>query len=426
MTIKLALTHLIDGIAPLSSLQTFNYHIFIEHCTHLGQGIYAGSIPENIALTSEETALLETSSPLQRKTILLLLDTSFSYFQTSYRKNVIDLFKPDEKIATQLDLAFFAHKGSAKLLALLRSEFNINMDREANKAQISIMWSCLIEAANQFFEQRNHTALEASLAFSQETFPMTNLPAEIIYYTCSFLTPKDLGQLAKTCNFFKSAVYNTDQYKLRYAEYEQKKQIQIKIAVVGDRGAGKRHFIYRILHDQFPPNNVYQPLALDDPNKTHCFEKNMKICDLPVRIKLHEDFCYPPDTAQYVMERKTVITRLNGVFLLIDLTQETSYIEHHIESIERALVGSLPIVVLGTKIDDAQVKCSTWKKVEQYAQTYHLPFYTISSKTGANIQEAMFQMGYSILVKKKILAEPQSQDNSEENATSPKSKCSIM
>eukprot|EP00794_Sanderia_malayensis_P005024 gene5024-5682_t len=162
-----------------------------------------------------------------------------------------------------------------------------------------------------------------------------------------------------------------------------------KLVLAGDAAVGKSSFIVRLCKDKFYPS-LNSTLGVD-------FQmKNMDIDGHLISLQLW-------DTAGQERFRsiaKSYFRRVDGVFLLYDVTSESSFlnVRDWTESIRDNSIKPVPIMLCGNKMDlrsSARAKdrpVITREQGEQLAQSIDAFFIETSSRSNTNITEAVQQL----------------------------------
>ncbi|XP_064335010.1 EF-hand calcium-binding domain-containing protein 4B isoform X2 [Camelus dromedarius] len=156
-----------------------------------------------------------------------------------------------------------------------------------------------------------------------------------------------------------------------------------KIVFVGNSAVGKTSFLGRLCDGSFSPGSA-ATVGIDYRVKTVCVD------DSHVALQLW-------DTAG--QERYRCITRqffrkADGVIVMYDLTARESFlsVRQWLSSVEEAVGGRIPILLLGNKIDNEKEREVPRGLGEQLAKENSLIFYECSAYSGHNTRESVLHL----------------------------------
>ena len=159
---------------------------------------------------------------------------------------------------------------------------------------------------------------------------------------------------------------------------ESSDALTIKLLILGDISVGKSSFIYRFIEDKFEENMRTTDLDL----KT----ADIIVEDKSIRVQLW-------DTAgqeKYKSISKNLISRVQGVLILFDITNETSYtnLNSWIKTIKDQ-GGKMPILIVGNKSDLEDKRIVKAEDAKNFARSEKMKYMETSCKTGENVKEAV-------------------------------------
>ena len=161
-----------------------------------------------------------------------------------------------------------------------------------------------------------------------------------------------------------------------------------KVLLLGDGAVGKTSLIRRFVVDQFGDDYITtigtkvskRELSIEDGGVTHLVA--MTIWDVLGQ-------------QGYSAVQATAFQGARGVLLVYDVTRpETreNLAKYWIPRV-RELVGSVPSIVAGNKVDLAADRREAQTALEQFAGGYAMPHFLTSARTGEQVEEAFLKLG---------------------------------
>ena len=167
-------------------------------------------------------------------------------------------------------------------------------------------------------------------------------------------------------------------------KYLKKNKFQVHLITLGDSAVGKTSLIGRYLENNFSNNYI----------STHGIYEQLKKIKLKngqeIKVKI-------TDTAgqeRYHAIAANYIKKANGILLVYDITNKDSFenVNKWAQEIRDKSEDSIPIVLIGNKLDLEEERCINKEEGEEFAKKYcdgGIKFYETSCKTGANVNEAI-------------------------------------
>jgi small GTP-binding protein len=187
----------------------------------------------------------------------------------------------------------------------------------------------------------------------------------------------------------------------------------LKILTLGDASVGKTCILLRFSEDQFP--TVTMPtIGIEYKTKTVTIKKrqiNLQVWDTAGQERYHRTLA------------TTFYQRVHGIALVFDLTEKASFdhVEGWFQQIQSKADSKVAVVLVGNKSDI--VENLDLSNAQSFAAKHSLPFFTVSAKTGDNI-ELVFSTLAEIIIEKDSSALATRNDlKLRTNPSVPKSKC---
>ena len=177
-------------------------------------------------------------------------------------------------------------------------------------------------------------------------------------------------------------------------ELEAQYDYSIKLLLLGDTCVGKSNFIFWFIKHEF--NGQHFTSSAIELKNTEIMIDNKKI-----QLQLW-------DTAgqeKYKSVTKSLFNKVQGFIAMFDLTKEESFInvKTWVRLIKDECGHHTPILLVGNKNDlkDLQdVKIVSNEEIKKLCDEENLKYIETSSKTGENINKAVFMLCEKILEKK--------------------------
>ena len=174
----------------------------------------------------------------------------------------------------------------------------------------------------------------------------------------------------------------------------KKNKFEVHLITLGDSAVGKTSLIGRYINNNFS-NNYISTFGADSQFKKTRLQNGQEI---KVRIT---------DTAgqeRYHAIAANYIKKANGILLVYDITNKDSFenVNKWAQEIRDKSEDSIPIVLIGNKLDLEEKRCITKEEAEDFAEKYcdgGIKFYETSCKTGENVCEAINDLAEQIYKK---------------------------
>ncbi|XP_056113539.1 EF-hand calcium-binding domain-containing protein 4B-like [Rhinichthys klamathensis goyatoka] len=156
-----------------------------------------------------------------------------------------------------------------------------------------------------------------------------------------------------------------------------------KVILVGNSSVGKTALLRRFCDGQFH-SATSATVGIDYSVRT------LNLGDCHVALQLW-------DTAgqeRYRSITKQFFRKADGVVVIYDITMEDSFrsVRPWLTSIQEAVGDPIPVMLLGNKSDQENVREVQTKEADMLAEETNLMFYECSAYTGANVLEAMIHL----------------------------------
>lgn len=177
-----------------------------------------------------------------------------------------------------------------------------------------------------------------------------------------------------------------------------------KIVIIGDSGVGKSCLLVRFAE------NEYKDTYLSTMGLEFRF-RVIKIGDTNVKVQLW-------DTAG--QERFKSLTRsyyrgADGIMLVFDVTDKKSFsnVSSWLEEANSSIGISVPILLVGTKIDLVDERVISKEEIQKFAEQLNLSYIETSAKDNINVSEGINKLVHDIYEIKSDAIKKKSQDMSE-------------
>jgi small GTP-binding protein len=167
-------------------------------------------------------------------------------------------------------------------------------------------------------------------------------------------------------------------------------ELTIKLLIVGDSTVGKTNFVCSIADNNF--NENYFASTGVDLKKT-----SIKINGKTINLQLW-------DTAgqeKYRSMAKSLFLKAQGIFVLYDITNESSFndLKNWIDLIKEEGNSDIPIIIVGNKMDLKDKRVVEKEKAMEYAKQQKMDYIETSSLTRENINKAITLLTGKVLKK---------------------------
>ena len=161
----------------------------------------------------------------------------------------------------------------------------------------------------------------------------------------------------------------------------------VKILTLGDASVGKTCILLRFADNMFPLQTM-PTIGIEFKSK----DVNVKGKNLRLQIW---------DTAGQERYHRTLTSsiyrRANGILLVFDLTDRDSFthVSMWMSQIREKAEGNVSIVLVGNKAD--LTTTTVFPEAERLAESYNIPFFVTSAKTGLNIENMFLTLADIIM-----------------------------
>ena len=163
----------------------------------------------------------------------------------------------------------------------------------------------------------------------------------------------------------------------------------LKLALLGDSTVGKTNLVLRFTENTFSLN-VAPTIGYDYKSKTITLKKSKKKAKLQIWDTAGQE--------RYMTLSKTVYQKVDGIILVYDVTLLSSFqnISNWIKIIKE-FNDSLPIMLVGNKIDKTDERIITYEEGKKLADVNKINFIETSALNGENVDEAFISFSYEVL-----------------------------
>ena len=167
------------------------------------------------------------------------------------------------------------------------------------------------------------------------------------------------------------------------------KETLYKILVIGDTSVGKTCFIMRYADNIFQESYI-STIGMDYKLKNITLENGklvkLQIWDTAGQEKFHSI-------------TKSFYKGANGIILIYSVLDKNSLqnVKNWMDSIKAQVPENVAIILVGNKIDDEERRVVSYEQGEDMAESYNLPFFECSAKTGENLDKAFDSLVKKIL-----------------------------
>ena len=173
-------------------------------------------------------------------------------------------------------------------------------------------------------------------------------------------------------------------------------EVTLKFLTIGDASVGKTCIMLRFADDDFPTSTM-PTIGVEYKARTLTIE------DRPVKLQVW-------DTAGQERYHKTISStfyrRADAIILVFDSSDRTTF-EHvrtWMDQIQQRADKNATVAIVGNKSDiPRKVEID---EAEALASFYDVPFFSVSAKTGSNVQEMFEQLARNCLHKRPVSRAP--------------------
>ena len=164
----------------------------------------------------------------------------------------------------------------------------------------------------------------------------------------------------------------------------EQKNLEIKLAVVGDRCVGKTSIIERYLNGTFNESSCQTREAVKN-------NKQLTVNDKPVNIKIW-------DTVTLQMFKRpspNYYREVQGVIIVYDISNQSTFdntVTRYIIDARRFAHPEIPIILVGNKSDVGKIREVEFKCGKQYAESNMISFLETSAKDGSGVDKAFLKI----------------------------------
>jgi len=169
--------------------------------------------------------------------------------------------------------------------------------------------------------------------------------------------------------------------------------IKRKILLLGDASVGKTSVIRRFVVDKFSDDYI-TTIGTKVTKKDLRLEQGSRTVDLTMMIW---DVL---GQKGYKGIQESAFRGARGVILVFDLTRpetKASFEEYWVPRV-RGVAGSIPMIVVGNKVDLVEDKEDALKAVGELGKKHGTPAFVSSAKTGENVEAAFLAIGTLVVV----------------------------
>ena len=173
-----------------------------------------------------------------------------------------------------------------------------------------------------------------------------------------------------------------------------KGDFSIKIIITGDYKAGKTSFIKKFVENQFQ-EEYNATVGLSISKKKINIREHTKI-----KLNIWDSGGLTSQISPY---KEKFYNHVDGAFIIIDKTHHYNLksfekcFEKWYNEINKSVVRSIPIIMIGTKKDILINDFINEDDIKKIAEKKEVRYIYVSSKTGENINEAFLELSYQII-----------------------------
>ena len=166
-------------------------------------------------------------------------------------------------------------------------------------------------------------------------------------------------------------------------EDEEIKKIY-KILLLGDSSVGKTCFLLRYT------DNTFQEIYMS----TIGLDYRLKTVKLPNEEKIRAQIWDTAGQDRFRAITKNYYKGANGIILIYDITDTKTFegVKNWIEQIRDEVTREVLIYLVGNKIDKKEERKVSSEEGKKLADSYGVPFYESSAKTGENVDVVFYNL----------------------------------
>jgi small GTP-binding protein len=163
-------------------------------------------------------------------------------------------------------------------------------------------------------------------------------------------------------------------------EDEKKVEILYKVLLLGDWSVGKTCLLMRYMDNTFTEMHL----------STIGIDSKVKIVNLKEGLDAKIQIWDTAGQERYKTIAKSYIKGANGILLVYDVTQRTSFegIKNWVKQIKDQVSSRVSVVLIGNKTDLVDKREVKTEEGEELGKEYNYQFFETTAKDGININEA--------------------------------------
>jgi small GTP-binding protein len=163
-------------------------------------------------------------------------------------------------------------------------------------------------------------------------------------------------------------------------EDEKKVEILYKVLLLGDWSVGKTCLLMRYMDNTFTEMHL----------STIGIDSKVKIVNLKEGLDAKIQIWDTAGQERYKTIAKSYIKGANGILLVYDVTQRTSFegIKNWVKQIKEQVSSRVSVVLIGNKTDLVDKREVKTEEGEELGKEYNYQFFETTAKDGININEA--------------------------------------
>jgi small GTP-binding protein len=165
-----------------------------------------------------------------------------------------------------------------------------------------------------------------------------------------------------------------------FEEDEKRVEILYKVLLLGDWSVGKTCLLMRYMDNTFTEMHL----------STIGIDSKVKIVNLKEGLDAKIQIWDTAGQERYKTIAKSYIKGANGILLVYDVTQRTSFegIKNWVKQIKDQVSSRVSVVLIGNKTDLVDKREVKTEEGEELGKEYNYQFFETTAKDGININEA--------------------------------------
>ncbi|MFQ5883537.1 MAG: Rab family GTPase [Thermoplasmata archaeon] len=190
-------------------------------------------------------------------------------------------------------------------------------------------------------------------------------------------------------------------------EMSETRNIKMKVCLIGDFAVGKTSLIQKYVYDTFSDRYI-QTVGAKITKKSLLLQYPELRTDLDIDLTIWDIM---GEKGFRELLKEAYFYGAQGLLAVCDLTREDTFYElpTWINAVDR-VVGRIPTVFLGNKIDLTDSTCVKEDDMKMMGESYDSNYILTSAKTGENVEGAFLELA-EIIAAKDVLAETPSFSN---------------